>query len=66
MQKLFLKLSIFDLSICKGNFTINVLKIGLLECTYCFHLFGLHVDNFTIIIHLIGIPIMILRKPKVR
>jgi len=54
------------LVICKDSFTINIFKIGFKEARYTFNLLGFHIDKFDIEIHLLGIPIIIPLKPKVR
>jgi len=66
VQSLCFRISIFCLVICKDSFTINIFKIGFKEARYTFNLLGFHIDKFDIEIHLLGIPIIIPLKPKVR
>ena len=66
MRNLCLKFSLFDLIIRKGFFMINVLKIGLWEGTYIFRLLGIEIHKYAIFFQILGIPIIIALKPKVR
>jgi len=59
MSKLSLKISLFDLFIRKGRFTINVLKIGLVENRYIFRLFGIEKGANYIQLQMLGVPIII-------
>ena len=54
------------LLVLSSIFTINIFKIGFKEARYTFNLLGFHIDKFDIEIHLLGIPIIIPLKPKVR
>ena len=66
MRNLCLKISLFDLVIRKGVFIINVLVIGLTEGGYVFRLFGIDASIHYIDLQILGIPITILLKSKVR
>jgi len=59
-------INIFDVIICKGYFTINLLEIGWKESGYKFRIFRIHINRFAIDLQILGIPILILLKSKVR
>jgi len=61
-----LKISLFELAICRNYFIIYIIVIGIFDEYGSYPIFGLRIDKYVIIIHILGIPIMIPLKPKVR
>ena len=59
-------ISLGDLIIRKGYFTIDIIEIGFKEGGYRFRIFGIHINRFNIDLQILGIPITIPRRPKVR
>jgi len=59
-------ISIFDIIIRKGHFTINLLEIGWKEIGYKFRIFRFHINGFVIDLQILGIPIVIPLRPRAR
>ena len=66
MRRLFFKISLFEILKCEYYFYIGILKIQLREWQPPFWTLGFKKNESHIYIHLLGIPIIIPLKSKVR